>query len=204
LFTGWHAVSSLVEHVRRFVEAGERLVYAYYPSIDSVAHAHGLHDGFYEKELAGADRLVGDLLAVLPETAALMITSDHGQVHVGPDGWLGLDRLDGLVDAYSGDGRFRYLHARRGAAADLADSAREQHGEHAWVFTREMLLDEGWLGSPVGPAAKKRVGDVVLAARGRWAFVDPTLPREAKLVSAHGSITEPEMLVPLLAGRGRA
>ena len=40
-------------------------------------------------------------------------------------------------------------------------------------------------------------------ARDGWAFVDPALRREADLVSAHGSLTEGEMLVPLLAGRGR-
>ena len=51
-------------------------------------HAHGLHDGFYTRELAAVDRLVGDVLDVLPPDAALLVTSDHGQVHVGPGGWL--------------------------------------------------------------------------------------------------------------------
>ena len=46
------------------------------------------------------------------------------------------------------------------------------------------------------------MGDVVLAAREPVAFVDPALPREARLVSAHGSLTAAEMLVPLLAARG--
>ena len=48
---------------------GERFVYAYYAGVDSVAHAHGLHDGFYPAELAAADRLVGDVLDVLPPDA---------------------------------------------------------------------------------------------------------------------------------------
>ena len=67
-----------------------------------------------------------------------------------------------------------------------------------------MLFRSGWLGAgrPT-PAAGARIGDVVLAARDGWAFVDPALRREADLVSAHGSLTEGEMLVPLLAGRGR-
>ena len=60
------------------------------------------------------------------------------------------------------------------------------------------LLDEGWLGpDPRGPA-RRRVGDVVLAARDAVGFVDPTFPRETGLRSAHGSMTPPsEMLVPL-------
>jgi len=35
-------------------------------------------------------------------------------------------------------------------------------------------------------------------------FVDPTLPSEAQLMSAHGSLTTAEMRVPLVASRGRA
>jgi hypothetical protein len=49
-----------------------------------------------------------------------------------------------------------------------------------------------------------RIGDVVLAAREPVAFVDPALPRERMLLSAHGSLTADEMFVPLRAARGRA
>jgi hypothetical protein len=202
-FVGYQAPSSLVEHVRLLGAAGEPFVYAYYSSIDVVAHAHGLHDGFYPAELAAADRLVGDLLDVLGPDAALLVTSDHGQVHVGPEGWLGLEPLSEMVAACSGDGRFRYLHAAKGAAAELLEAARDAHGGHAWVWSRAELLDGGWLGRDVSPVARRRVGDVVLAARDAVAFVDPTLPREAQLISAHGSVTAAEMLVPLLAARGR-
>jgi hypothetical protein len=203
-FYGWAAMSSLVEHCRRLTQAGEEFVYAYYPGVDTVAHAHGLHDGFYEAELVAADRLVGDLLGVLGPSCALVVTSDHGQVHVGPDGWLPLDALAEMMEACSGDGRFRYLHARRGAAPALVEAARAVHGAHAWVLSRDELLDEGWLGPDPAPVTRRRVGDVVLAARDAVAFVDPALEREARLVSAHGSLTPAEMLVPVVAGRGRS
>lgn len=201
-FHGYATPSGLVEHVRLLAAAGEPFVYSYYAGIDSVAHAHGLHDGFYPAELAAADRLVGDLLEVLPGDAALLVTSDHGQVHVGPDRWISLDALAEMVATYSGDGRFRYLHATKGAAAALLDAARETQGGRAWVWSRDELLDGGRLGPEVSPATRRRVGDVVLAAREPVAFTDPNLPRETHLVSAHGSVTAAEMLVPLLAGRG--
>jgi len=72
------------------------------------------------------------------------------------------------------------------------------------VFRREQLLDEGWLGPDPVPAVYRRVGDVILAARGPFGFVDPTLPYEANLMGAHGSITAAEVEVPLVASRGRA
>ena len=203
-FHGWPALSSLVELCRRLAEQKAPFVYGYYPGVDTVAHAHGLHDGFYAAELRAADRLVGDLLDALPPECALVVTSDHGQVHVGADGWLPLSPIIELVDACSGDGRFRYLHARRGAAPELLAAARSEFDDHAWVLSRDELIDEGWFGPEVSAGTKRRIGDVVLAAKGTVAFVDPALEREARLVSAHGSLTPDEMLVPMLAGRGRA
>jgi len=203
-FRGWKAVSSLVEHCRGLAAAGTPFIYAYYDGVDAVAHARGLHDGFYDAELRFADRLVGDLLDALPEEAALVVVSDHGQVHVGPEGWRDLDGVKDLFERGSGDGRFRYLHAKRGAASDLLATATDLYGKEAWVFGRDELLEDGWLGPVPSPATRRRVGDVVLAARGPVAYVDPALPREAGLISAHGSLTEAEMHVPLVAGRGRA
>ena len=96
-----------------------------------------------------------------PTTPRCVVTADHGQVHVGPDGWLGLAPLRRLVEAYAGDGRFRYLHAQPGAAAELARGrARSSTARDAWVLPREELLDEGWLGpDPVRrdlPARRRR------------------------------------------------
>lgn len=204
-FVGWNATSTLVEHVGRIVAGGERFVYGYYPSIDSVAHEYGLVDGFFEAELRAADTLVGAIRDVLPDDAMLVITADHGQVQTGLDGWMSVGALAGMVDEYAGDGRFRYLYARRGAAAELAAAARSEFGHVAWVLERAQLFDEGWLGPrPTSPAVAGRVGDVVLAAREPVAFIDPSMTREQALLAGHGSLTPDEMLVPLLVARGRA
>ena len=201
---GWHTTSSLVEHVRRLVARGRELVYAYYDGIDKIAHAYGLTNGFLEQELRSADRLVGRLLDVLPGSHALLVVADHGQVHVGPGDLVEVDEVAALVQEQSGESRFRYLHARRGAAAELAAGCREQYGDRAWVFTREELLEEGWLGPEPSPEVGQRVGDVILAAQGPIGFLDPSHQQEARLVARHGSLTTDEMLVPLLAARGRA
>lgn len=200
---GWHTPSTLVEHCRRLVEAGERFVYAYYPGIDTVAHEFGLLDGYYGRELAAADQLVGQLLEALPERATLLVTADHGQVHLERESWIEIPELEPMVEDHAGDGRFRYLHARRGAARELLAAARETVGHLAWVWSRAELLEGGWLGEGATGSIPGRIGDVVLAAREPVAFVDPRLPREANLRSGHGSLTPDEMLVPLLAARGR-
>jgi hypothetical protein len=203
-FHGWQTTSVLVEHVRSLVAGGAPFVYAYYSGVDEVAHAYGLESAYYPAELAAADRLVGELLDALPDDTALAVTADHGQVQVGREGWRSLTPLHDMVETYAGDGRFRHLHAKPGQAGDLYAAAQALHGDDAWVFRREQLLDEGWLGPDPVPAVYRRVGDIVLAARTAVGFVDPTLPYEVELVAAHGSITSAEMEVPLVAARGRA
>ncbi|HVM00288.1 MAG TPA: alkaline phosphatase family protein [Egibacteraceae bacterium] len=202
-FVGWRVPSTLVEHVRR-LSAERRLVYAYYDGVDKVAHEFGLTTGFFTAELAAADRLVGELRDVLPPEAALVVTADHGQLDVGPDDVVGLDALDGAVAAYSGESRFRSLHARTGAAGDLLAAAREHFGDCAWVFARDQLFDEGWLGPGATATVRGRMGDVVLAAHDGVAFADPGEDRENALLGRHGSLTPDEMIVPLLSAPGRA
>lgn len=203
-YLGYRAESTLVEHLRNLARGDDPFVYAYYPGIDEVAHAYGLLDGYYAAELHAADRLVGDVLDGLPDDVALVVTADHGQSHVHPDGWRTLGDVGDLVAFGSGDARFRYLHAARGGGAELVEAARDTFGPEAWVLSRAELLDEGWLGPDPSPATRRRVGDVVLAAHEGIAFVDPAMPRETHLVSAHGSLTRAEMLVPCVAARGRA
>ena len=79
---GWRATSSIAVQARAAVEAGERFVYAYYDGIDKIAHERGFGP-FYDAELRSADRLVADVLESLPTDTALLVTADHGQVHVG-------------------------------------------------------------------------------------------------------------------------
>jgi Type I phosphodiesterase / nucleotide pyrophosphatase len=201
-FVGWRAESTLVEHVRNLTRGDATFLYAYYPGIDEVAHEFGLNDGYYRAELAATDRLVAHVLDALPADAALVVTADHGQVHLDAESWLPLGDVEPYVAFGSGDGRFRYLHATKGAAGDLGDAARDTFGKQAWVLTRTELLDGGWLGPDPSPATRRRVGDVVLAARDDVAFIDPAMPRELGLRSAHGSLTPAEMLVPCLAARG--
>lgn len=202
-FVGWTTPAVLVEHCRRLVRSGEPFVYAYYDGVDKVAHEFGLRDGFVDVEMAATDRVVGELLAALPPDCALLVTSDHGQVHVEHGAKLGLDEVAPMVTAYGGEGRFRSLHARTGASADLHQAARESYGDRAWVLPRDRLFDEGWLGPGASTTVRGRVGDVVLLAREPVAFIAPDFETEAKLGSLHGSVTPDEMLVPLLAGRGR-
>ncbi len=198
-FNGYRVPSTMVTEVRRLLRAGEPFVYAYYDGIDKVAHEYGLGE-HYDAEVVAADRLVADVLAVLPPGAAVVVTADHGQVEVG-DRIVELHADLGPHIAYqSGEGRFRWLHARQGRTATLLEAAQAHHGDVAWVVTRDETIEEGWWGPKVTDAARQRLGDVALVAREPVSFHDPADTGPFVLIGRHGSLTRAEMLVPCLVG----
>ncbi len=203
---GWRLPSSIPVEVARLVADGHRFVYAYYDGVDKIAHEYGLLGDHYRAELRAADAIVAALVDALPDDVAVVVTADHGQVHWGVEGWMELGDVWGHCIACAGDARFRYLYAIEGAARDLLSACEERFGHVAWVRSREQLLDEGWFGALPADAASHawRIGDVVLAARGPVAFVDPGFAKERQLLAGHGSLTPEEMLVPCVATRGRA
>ena len=69
-----------------------------------------------------------------------------------------------LLRVQSGEGRFRWLHARRGREKDIRDAC-EQFADVAWVVTREQVVDEMWFGPRVSTDALRRMGDVAQIGR---------------------------------------
>lgn len=195
---GWRAASSLPVTIGELLRSGERFVYAYYDGIDKVAHERGFGP-YYDAELVAADRLVAAVIDALPAGAAVVVTADHGQVHVGEHTLPPSSTLDRFVHHSSGEGRFRWLHARPGAVDDLAAAATEAHGDVAWVVTRQQVLDEQWFGSVVSPPVQARLGDVALVAHADISFDDPSDSGPFPLVCRHGSLTSAEVYVPLVA-----
>jgi hypothetical protein len=100
---------------------------------------------------------------------------------------------------FSGEGRFRWVHARPGATDDVLAAAREAHGHEAWVLTREEAVEAGWFGGPLCDEVAGRLGDVAIVAHAPVAFLDPADTGETRLLARHGSLTPTEMWVPLLA-----
>ena len=208
---GYKLTSSIAVEVQKLIEAGEPLVYAYYDGPDRIAHEYGFGP-YLDAEYAEVDRLVDQILAVLPPEAALLLVSDHGQVMVG-DNTVELDReVLALTSAISGEARFRWLHSRPGRAGELLAAGAERYGHLGLVVSRQQVLDEDWFGPVVGADARSRMGEVALVPGDPVAFVAPkptspgaplTAGRPSfKLLGRHGSLTSAEMLVPCLAAFG--
>ena len=154
---------------------------------------------------AAADRLVADLLAVLPAGAALVVTSDHGQVHVG-DAIVAHPRRRHGPRSSCSVGRGPVPLAPR-PARRRADARRRRPrvprrpglGAHAG----RRSIDEGWFGPRVsrgGRRPPRRRGPRRHRPR-RLRATRPT-PARTGWSARHGSLTSAEMLVPLLASPG--
>ena len=197
-FHGWRVASTMVVEIRRLLRSGEPFVYAYYDGVDKVAHEYGLGE-HYDAELQALDRLVADIVDVLPPRTALVLTSDHGQVDVGDEVRPLHQSVMAHVELLSGEGRFRWLHARTGEARRLHEAALAAHGAEAWVRTRDEVVAEEWFGPKLSSEAAERLGDVALVPFAPVAFLDPRDTGPYRLRSRHGSLTSAEMMVPLLA-----
>jgi predicted AlkP superfamily pyrophosphatase or phosphodiesterase len=196
---GWRAASSIAVAVSECVSAGDTFVYAYYDGVDKIAHERGFGP-YYEAELRSADAIVAEVLSVLPADTVLLVTADHGQVMVG-DNTLFVDAsiLD-HVHHQSGEGRFRWLHAKRGREEALLDVA-QLHSDIAWVVSRDQVLDEQWFGPRVSNDAMRRMGNVALVPYAPVSFDDAADTGAFPLMCRHGSLTEAEMRIPLFAHR---
>ena len=202
---GWVQPSSLAVEVRRQIAAGAPLVYAYYEGVDKIAHIYGFDD-HYDAELLAVDRIVGDLLDQLPAHVAVAVTSDHGQVDVGPRAHVLDPRLTSEIEMASGEARFRWLHApagEPGSIEKLATLAGEIYGDEAWVATCDQIEAEGWFGGPLTPTIRARLGDVAVVPFEPVGYLALSETAEPMLVCRHGSLTPDEMFVPLLGQRGR-
>ena len=185
----------LVDQVLGAFAREEPFVYAYWDDIDRTAHEFGLAER-YNDELAACDAMVAELLHRLPAGTAVVVTADHGQVHVGERLIHLPAEVTGLVDGQSGEARFRWLHSRPGAASDLLAAAHQAFDHVGWVRSVDEVVSAGWLGDRVTSTARGRLGDVAVVARDPVAFVDPAEVSSIELIGRHGSLTAAEMLVP--------
>ncbi|WP_417281912.1 alkaline phosphatase family protein [Catellatospora aurea] len=181
------------------------LVYGYHPRLDKAGHEHGLTSPEWAAAAAEVDALLARLVDGLPEDAALLVTADHGQLDVPADRRVDVHAdpaLSAGLRVVTGEPRVRYLHTAPGATADVLAAWRERAGHAAWLGTRDEAIATGWYG-PMAQRHAARLGDVVAVCRDDWAILatatDP--PSVARLIAMHGSLTEPEMRIPLLLYR---
>ena len=130
-----------------------------------------------------------------PAGAALVVTADHGQVDVGRRRRrAAAPTCSPTCSMQSGEGRFRWLHARAGRAAALRDAALDAHGDDAWVAPASRRSTRAGSGPRSPTRRSARLGDVPWSPGATWPSTTRTTPGPYELVGRHGSLTPAEML----------
>jgi hypothetical protein len=213
---GYVTTSSLEPIVRRLVEdaQGPTYVYAYWPTIDTIAHVVGPRSPEHSAEVATFDAMLGRLLQHLPRRGdvLLLLSADHGHIDTTSDRQVSLgehpELLAMLQAAPVGERRAVYLHARPGAAGEVAAYARERLRQVAATVERDVAVELGLFGPGGLPErAAGRIGDVLLFPRDNLQVIAPIVTddgaplRQPDFRGLHGGLTPDEALVPLLAVR---
>ena len=199
----FHGVNSVWERLDVIVEvieaAPRAMTYAYESRLDHTGHARGCGSEQWREMLTTIDREVAELRAELPDDCVLVVTADHGMIDLPMDDRFDVTQHPSLlqdVTLLAGEARFRHVYTRAGAADDVAAAWSAMIGDRAVIRTQDGIED--WFG-PIAPEVRGRIGDVVVAALGDFAvFSSEDFAIEMKMTGFHGSITEPELRIPVL------
>lgn len=198
-YVGVHALGDLAARTLSVLGGSRSFCYAYHSELDMLGHLYGPGSAEWRMQLRQVDRLVESIVDGLPSGALFAVVADHGMV--GVDEKLDLEDVPELLEgvrAFGGEARARHVYTEPGAAADVLAAWRAVLGDRAWVRSREEAIAAGWFGHTVSDRVLPRIGDVVAAARDRFAMVRGLAEAvESSLIGQHGSLTTAEQLVPL-------
>lgn len=203
-YAGVHALGDLAARTLSVLSGDRSFCYSYHSELDSLGHLYGPGSMAWRMQLRQVDRLVESIVDGLPPGALFAVVADHGMV--GVDEKLDLEDVPELLEGvrtFGGEARARHVYTEPGAAADVLAAWRAVLGDRAWVRSREEAVAAGWFGHTVSDRVLPRIGDVVAAARDRFAMVRGLAEAvESSLIGQHGSLTTAEQLVPLALAQG--
>jgi hypothetical protein len=191
--------------LREAQKPGRRFVFGYWDGFDVVGHSYGPASMTAGNELRLIDRALEqgllEPLERLGGDVAVILTADHGQTAIPLNRRRNLAEVTGLTRRWSHQptGEPRALGLALQEPADL-DRVREFIAGDGVVLPVTDALAMGLYGpGPWHPELVERVGNTLVLAKAETAMTYPGANSQS--IGGHGSLTEEEMLVPLLAWR---
>jgi hypothetical protein len=215
-YAGYISTSSLTPIVSRIVHdsAEPTYVYAYWPTVDTIAHVVGPLTPEHGSEVAAFDSQFGRMLAALGDRhdTLVLLSADHGHVDTRLEDAVNFadhpQLLEMLRALPAGERRVVYLHPRLGATHEVAAYTRENLRDAAATMLRDDAVAQGLFGpGKLSERAAGRIGEVLLFPRGARQLVtsiqgpDGNPVKQPTFRGLHGGLTPEEAIVPLLAVR---
>jgi predicted AlkP superfamily pyrophosphatase or phosphodiesterase len=208
---GYLASADMFVHLRNIMRdrKTEGLTCLYWDAVDMLSHEYG---PFSEVVRASVDHffymLEREILDAIPredrEDTLLLLTADHGQIDAPREEAICMSEEPRLRELMllppAGQSRAAYLYANQGGVEELGEELR-RFEDRLIVRRCDEALDSGLFGAPeLSGRIRNRVGDYVAVARNGAQLLGPEVARQhISMKGRHGSLTEDEMIVPLMA-----
>jgi hypothetical protein len=196
--------------IGRIAAAPERkLVYAYYPEIDTRAHQFGIGSNEVATQFDALDRAFANFIdGPMPAGTVMLVTADHGfidsppqrQIEIGSE----LPELAALLRRpLCGERRTAYCYVGQPQRTAFENYICDRLAGRALLMTSDDLIGHGFFGrGDPHPRLRQRLGDYALVMQEDRTIKD-WLPGERRYrhIGVHGGASTDEMYVPLIVAR---
>jgi hypothetical protein len=180
--------------------------YLYYPELDSLEHDHGPWSEQAQAELRHVEQELARLAEGIAGRGRLVVSADHGQIEVPPEGKHIIERDEPLsarlVAPPYGEPRVPFFRAREGAGEAFERACRERLGEAFALLPIDEADALRLFGpEPLSAAARGRIGDYLGIAASAQVVVDGAAREKhgpAFMRGFHAGMTPDEMRIPLI------
>lgn len=183
---------------------GTDFVYAYLPHLDEMAHEKGNRDPSIRRLMGMLNGQLEALAGQLPRGTRLVISADHGQADVPPDGlrWA-LEEVDPLAAMLAcrptGEPCIPFFHVRPGQETAFARAFLDRFGRWYVLVTPDQA-EQLRLFGPVSltDTARRRLGTYIGICLEPAKFYVKPLSASASHIGVHGGLSPAEMRIPLI------
>ncbi len=190
------SIEEICEHIKEFcMEPEQKYIYAYWNEPDGLLHRNGCTSLEVKEVLKNMEECITKLANELKDTL-LIITADHG--HIDTDYVILQDYpqlMDCLVRLPSLEPRVLNLFVKEEKKEFFEAEFKKEFGDSFWLMPMEEALERKLFGTGM-PHENFRgmLGNYLAIGTGNLSIYF----NEERWVSMHGSLTEDEMMIPLI------
>ena len=192
-----NSIEEICTEIKRIcAEPEKKYIYAYWKQPDGLLHKYGCSSQIVREDMGNAERVVAELAESLDDTL-FVVTADHG--HADTEHALIRDYpriCDCLVRMPSLEPRVLNFFVKDGRKEEFEREFNKEFSDKFKLVTVEEAIKEELFGTGKHHEMfRAMLGDYIAIATGDLSIF---FSEEAILHSMHGSLTEEEMMIPLI------
>lgn len=189
---------AVCQRVKELCESdGQKYIYAYWENPDALLHDYGCNSAEVRDNLLYMEKYIADMVEDMEDTL-LIITADHGHKDVNTVYLHEYPELcECLIRPASLETRVLNLFVKEEKKEFFEEEFNRIFGEKYLLMTMEEVLERNLMGDGKWHENfRGMLGNYLAIATDDLQIVP--LPIETDMVSMHGSLTEDEMIIPLI------